>query len=107
VAGALIGAGRLGPDRSHVAPVGVSALAVLGTPLALGALPLVEPFDRQAGRPVVAALLKVAAAGLRAERPVGVGNAVALPVLLDARDRLLPATLPLDRGGRLAELTQP
>src|SRR5207249_1758955 len=75
--------------------------------LALGALSLVESFDRLAGRPVVAALLKVAAARLRAERPLGVGDAVALAVLPDPRDGVPPATLPLDRGGRLAELTQP
>jgi hypothetical protein len=85
----------------------VSALAVIGTPLALGALPLVEPFDRLAGRPMVAALFKVAAAGFGAERPVEVGDGVALPVLLDVDDGLPPCPVPLDGGGRLAELTQP
>jgi hypothetical protein len=50
VAGALIDASRLGPDRSHGAPVGVSVLAVLGTVLALGVLSLVEPFQGLMGQ---------------------------------------------------------
>jgi hypothetical protein len=36
-----------------------------------------------------------------------VGDPVALPVLLDAGDGVLPDALPLDGGGLLAELAQP
>lgn len=56
---------------------------------------------------MTAALLKVAIAGLTADRAVGVGDPVPLAVLLDAGDRLSPGPPSLDGGGRLPKLLQP
>src|SRR6266508_5964063 len=75
--------------------------------LALGALPGLEPLDRLLGDPVVAALLQVGTPGFGAERALGVGNPVALAVLLDPGDRLPQGALRLDRGRRLPKLPQP
>ena len=83
--------------------VGMDALTLL----TVSVLPGLEPLDRLAGDPVVAALRQVPVARFGAERPLGVGDAVALPVLLHPRDGLPPGALPLDRGGRLAKLPQP
>src|SRR6266545_2894121 len=86
--------------------VGVVALT-LADALPLSALAGLEPLDRLAGGPVVAALLQVRVAGFGPERALGVDDAVALTVLLDAGDGLPPRPLPLDGGGRLPKLAQP
>src|SRR6266508_661114 len=86
--------------------VGVVALT-LADALPLSALAGLEPLDRLAGGPVVAALLQVRVAGVGPERALGVDDAVALTVLLDAGDGLPPRPLPLDGGGRLPKLAQP
>jgi hypothetical protein len=75
--------------------------------LTLGALPGLEPLNRLLGDPMVAALLKVAAEGFGPERPVGVGDPVALAVLLDPGDHLPQSALALDGGGRLPKLPKP
>ena len=49
--------------------------------------PGLELLDRLSGGPMVAALLKVATAGLTAERAVGVGDPVSLAALIDAGDQ--------------------
>jgi hypothetical protein len=85
----------------------VDALPPAKALLAESALPLMESLDRLVGDPVVAALLQVAAAGFGAERPLGVGDPVALAVLLDAGEGLPQGALPLDRGGWLPKLSQP
>jgi hypothetical protein len=73
----------------------------------LGALPVPEPLDHPTGDSVVAALLQVPVAGLRPERVLGVGDAIALAVLQDMGGGLLPGALALDAGGRLAEFAEP
>jgi hypothetical protein len=77
----------------------VGALVPVAPSFTHGALPLVEPLNRQVGGVVVAALLRVQVARLWAERPVGVGDLVALAVLLDSADSLPPGALALDGGG--------
>jgi hypothetical protein len=85
----------------------VGALVPVAPSFTHGALPLVEALDCLVGDAVVAALLQVHVARLRAERPVGVDDPVALPVLLDPADSVPPGALALDAGGSLAELAQP
>ena len=85
----------------------MGALVPVAPSFTRGALPLVEALDCLVGGAVVAALLQVHAAGLWAERPVGVDDPVALPVLLDPADSLPPGALALDGGGWLAEFAQP
>jgi CBS-domain-containing membrane protein len=77
----------------------VGALVPVAPSFTHGALPLVEALDCLVGGAVVAALLQVQVARLWAERLVGVGDLVALPVLLDPADRLPPGALALDGGG--------
>jgi hypothetical protein len=85
----------------------VGALVPVAPSFTRGALPLVAPLDCLVGGAVVAALLQVHVARLWAERPVGVDDPVALPVVLDPADSLPPGALALDGGGWLAELAQP
>jgi hypothetical protein len=77
----------------------VGALVPVAPSFTRGALPLVEALDCLVGGAVVAALLHVLVARLWAERPVGVDDPVALPVLLDPADSLPPGVLALDGGG--------
>jgi hypothetical protein len=85
----------------------VGALIPAAPLLTLGAPPLMEPLDQLASDVTVSALLQVHVTGFRAERPVGVGDPVPLPVLVDPTDSLPPGALPLDGGRRVAELAQP
>jgi hypothetical protein len=85
----------------------VIALTPVEALLALGALPVLESLDRLLGDPVVVALLQVPVAGFGPERPVRVGDAVPLAVLLDAGKDQPHGALPLDRGEWLPKLAQP
>ncbi len=99
---ALISSGYarlIGSAGSGAWLVGVGALVPVAPSFTQGGLPLVEPLDCLVGGAVVAALLQVQVARFGAERPVGVDDPVALPVLLDPADSLPPGALALDRGG--------
>jgi hypothetical protein len=82
----------------------VGALITAAPLLTIGVLPLMEPLDHLASDEMVSALLQVHLTGLRAERPVGVGDPVPLPALHDPTDSLPPGALLLDGDRRLAEL---
>lgn len=74
--------------------VGTAVLMPVMPLLMLIALPRLQPFDRQTGGAMVAALLQVPAARLRPERVVGVGDLVALAVRQDVGGGLPPGAGP-------------